>query len=582
MAKKGVKKTMVVSKTKRASHMKNKKSYKPGARVRQPIVKPKTQFGDKTQPNNSRPNQHTNNKKSVTSIPGSRKKKGLNNAKTIPKNDEIVQDDFDADEMMDMMDEEDVSFFKEKASNIQHNGKLAKKRKLESDLSGETVEEDYNEELFNKELTKKKTRHLLPIKTKQGIVEQSIEVDYQSSDEEDKDGEDEDAKEEEEDAPKSMAEMYARRRQKLEDLKSLIGSSSSNILENPDERMEHISAVLKLYNTLTPDIFITGFKLISASLVELFKDLAPGFEIKATSKPGERQKKATREVYGNEQRLLKYYQMFLKKLEETLSPLKEMKKKKTPDESTKRVAIFALKCMSDLLVSMPHFNFAKNIVHALIPFTAHKMDDVRFLICSAFKKLFKDDKKGEISLHAVRQVNHLIKNKRHHQIPPDCLDILITLRIKDINLDREKEEEISRYKTLTRKEKILIMSKNDRRRRKKIERLEKEIVIARAEHSKGSKTKYQTETVKLVFTIYFRILKMAPKSGLMGVVLQGLAKYVYFFCYLTYLNSFANLFLYVGSHIRSTWTSLPTWLKFSITSLPTTSSIIVNVCTPFK
>jgi nucleolar complex protein 3 len=210
------------------------------------------------------------------------------------------------------------------------------------------------------------------------------------------------------------------------------------------------------------------------------------------------------------------------------------------------------------------------------------MDDVRFLICSAFKKLFKDDKKGEISLHAVRQVNHLIKNKRHHQIPPDCLDILITLRIKDINLDREKEEEISRYKTLTRKEKILIMSKNERRRRKKIERLEKEIVIARAEHSKGSKTKYQTETVKLVFTIYFRILKMAPKSGLMGVVLQGLAKYVYFFCYLTYLNSFAILFLYVGSHIRSTWTSLPTWLKFSITSLPTTSSIIVSVCTPSK
>jgi nucleolar complex protein 3 len=323
--------------------------------------------------------------------------------------------------------------------------------------------------------------------------------------------------------------MYARRKQKIEDLKALIGSSSSNILENPDERMEHISAVLKLYATLTPDIFITGFKLISASLVELFKDLAPGFEIKMTSKPGERLKKATREIYGNEARLLKYYQMFLKKLEETLSPLKEMKKKKSIDESTRRVAVFALKCMSDLLVSMPHFNFAKNIVHALIPFTAHKVDDVRFLICSAFKKLFKDDKKGEISLHAVRQINHLIKNKRHHQIPPDCLDILIALRIKDVNLDREREEEISRYKTLTRKEKILIMSKNERRRRKKIERLEKEVVIARAEHSKGSKTKYQTETVKLVFTIYFRILKMAPKSGLMGVVLQGLAKYVYIF-----------------------------------------------------
>ncbi|XP_046464634.1 nucleolar complex protein 3 homolog [Daphnia pulex] len=524
MAKKGAKKTMVVSKTKRASHMKHKKTYKAGARVRQPFVKPKTQLGDKTQPNNSRPNQQANKKNPVASIPGSNKKKKFNNEKPIPKTEEIVQDDFDADEMMDMMDEEEVSFFKTKASNIQQkNANAGKKRKIE-EHNGETVEEEYNEDLYNSELTKKKTRHLLPIKTKQGIVEQTIEVDYQSSDEEEKD--DEDAEEEEE-APKSMAEMYARRKQKIEDLKALIGSSSSNILENPDERMEHISAVLKLYATLTPDIFITGFKLISASLVELFKDLAPGFEIKMTSKPGERLKKATREIYGNEARLLKYYQMFLKKLEETLSPLKEMKKKKAIDESTRRVAVFALKCMSDLLVSMPHFNFAKNIVHALIPFTAHKVDDVRFLICSAFKKLFKDDKKGEISLHAVRQINHLIKNKRHHQIPPDCLDILIALRIKDVNLDREREEEISRYKTLTRKEKILIMSKNERRRRKKIERLEKEVVIARAEHSKGSKTKYQTETVKLVFTIYFRILKMAPKSGLMGVVLQGLAKFAH-------------------------------------------------------
>ncbi len=516
---------MVVSKTKRASHMKHKKSYKPGARVRQPVPKTKIQAtGDKTQPSKAR-SQHVD-KKSLSITPGFSKKMKTNMGKPV-KTTGIIQDDFEADEMMDMMEEEDVTFLKHKASINQQNGIDLKKRKRDGKTK-DTVEEEYNEELFNKELNKKKTRYLLPIKTKQGIVEQSVEVENHSSDEEEE-NEDEEVEKKEE-APTSVAEMYARRKQKLEDLKALIGSSSSNILENPDERMDHISAVLKLYNTLTPDIFITGFKLVSASLVELFKDLAPGFEIKSTSKPGERLKKATREIYGNEARLLKYYQMFLKKLEDTLAPLKDAKKKtKTLDECTKRVGIFALKCLSDLLVSMPHFNFAKNIVHALIPFTAHKLDEVRLLICAAFKKLFKDDKRGEISLHAVRQVNHLIKNKRHHQIPPDCLDILIALRIKDVNLDREKEEEISRYKTLTRKEKLLIMSKNERRRRKKIERLEKEVVAAKAEHNKGSKVKHQTETVKLVFTIYFRILKMAPKSGLMGVVLQGLAKYSNYF-----------------------------------------------------
>ena len=181
--------------------------------------------------------------------------------------------------------------------------------------------------------------------------------------------------------------------------------------------------------------------------------------------------------------------------------------------------------MGDLLVAMPYFNFGTNVVHALIPFTAHKDDRVRTMVCAYFKKLFKEDKRGEISLHAVRQINHLVKNKRHHQISPDCLDTLLSLRIKDINLDQEKAEEINRYKTLTRKEKLLIMSKTERRRKKKIERLEKEIVAAKAERNKESKTKFQTETIKLVFTIYFRILKMAPKSTLMETVLRGLAKY---------------------------------------------------------
>ena len=47
--------------------------------------------------------------------------------------------------------------------------------------------------------------------------------------------------------------------------------------------------------------------------------------------------------------------------------------KKPVDEAKRRVGLFALKCMAQLLVAMPHFNYAKNMVHALIPFTAHKV-----------------------------------------------------------------------------------------------------------------------------------------------------------------------------------------------------------------
>lgn len=525
MGKKGGKKSkgMVVSKTKRANHLKQKKGYKAGGIVKsqQTAAKRKSYLpGEKNKPNDKSPKKgrHPAPAQQKSSIEAPRQGKGKKDNKTASRKPQDantpIGDDFEADEMMDMMDDEDLEFLKKSTGQ---NGDSKKKRKR-----AEEIEDLYDEELYQQDMLKKKTKALLPIKTKKGVVERSIEVEDAVSDQEDEEAVEEEKKDE---PTLSVAEMYARRKAKIDNLKTQIGVATSNILEKPEERLDSISGLLKLYGELTPDMFITGFKLLSASLVELFKDLAPGFEIKDTTNPGDRLKKTTREVYGNEARLLQFYQMFLKKLEDAFSPLKEGRKKQSVDEPTKRVGIFAMKCMSDLLIAMPHFNFSVNIVHALIPFTAHRSDEVRLPVCAAFKQLFKDDKKGEVSLHAVRQVNHMIKNKRNHQIPPDCLDILLALRIKDVNLDKEREEEIGRYKTLKRKEKLLIMSKNERRRHKKIERLEKEIVVAKAERNKGSKTKFQTETVKIVFTIYFRILKMAPKSALMGVVLQGLAKY---------------------------------------------------------
>ena len=522
MAKKGGKKGkgMVISKVKRANHLKQKKNPKGVDKSR--IVKK----------NPSKIYQHVDKSKSKIKgkgqdkgTPNVSKKKVVEPKKAPPKSNGVVEDVFEADEMMDMMDDEDLLYLAKASSAATDNsGENQRKRKRKNIDDDDNIEEEYDEEMNRQRKDLKMTRPLLPIKTKEGIVERSMELEDQpESEEEQEDGGEQEAAEEEQ--PKSVAEIYAQRQKKIEELKCTLGVTSSNIIENPEERMDSISAILKLYSNLTPDIYITGCKLISASLVELFKDLAPGFEIKQTAKAGDKLKKETRVVYGNEGRLLKFYQIFLKKLETMFSPLKEGRKgAKDISEAKKRVAFFSLQCMANLMTSMPHFNFAKNIVHSLIPFTGHKDEQVREHICSSFRKLFKEDRKGEVSLHAVRQINHLIKNKRHHQIPPSCLEILLALRIKDVNLDKEKEEVISRYKTLTRKQKLLVLSKNERRRRKKIERLEKEIVAAKAETNKESKVKFQTETVKLVFAIYFRILKMAPKSALMGVVLQGLAK----------------------------------------------------------
>lgn len=101
---------------------------------------------------------------------------------------------------------------------------------------------------------------------------------------------------------------------------------------------------------------------------------------------------------------------------------------------------------------------------------------------------------------------------------------LLSLRIQNVNLDAEKEEEIRQKKFMTRKQKLLKLSKRERKRNKKLEELEKEMLETKAEENKQAKEKQMTEITKVLFTIYFRILKRAPNSKVLSIALEGLSK----------------------------------------------------------
>lgn len=70
----------------------------------------------------------------------------------------------------------------------------------------------------------------------------------------------------------------------------------------------------------------------------------------------------------------------------------------------------------------------------------------------------------------------------------------------------------------------IIKSKLYFQRSKKLEEVEKELLETKAEENKESKQKNLTEVMKVVFTIYFRILKKAPSSKVLSAALEGLAK----------------------------------------------------------
>lgn len=54
--------------------------------------------------------------------------------------------------------------------------------------------------------------------------------------------------------------------------------------------------------------------------------------------------------------------------------------------------------MCELLVTHPYFNYSQNIAQALVPFLNHRNQAVRQNVKTTCETVFKEDKKGEITL----------------------------------------------------------------------------------------------------------------------------------------------------------------------------------------
>lgn len=62
-------------------------------------------------------------------------------------------------------------------------------------------------------------------------------------------------------------------------------------------------------------------------------------------------------------------------------------------------------------------------------------------------------------------------------------------------------------------------------RKKRLQELEKELLETKAEENKQAKQKIMTEITKILFGIYFRILKSSTNTKVLGTCLEGLAKF---------------------------------------------------------
>lgn len=110
-------------------------------------------------------------------------------------------------------------------------------------------------------------------------------------------------------------------------------------------------------------------------------------------------KKETLALQNYEATLLRSYKGYLQRLEK-MSNILSRKKGDTRRVNEREIQLgeIAISCMCELLIVHPYFNFSVNIVNYILPFLDNKNSNVRGKVAKCISQIFKEDKRGQLSL----------------------------------------------------------------------------------------------------------------------------------------------------------------------------------------
>ncbi|KAH8310269.1 hypothetical protein KR044_000329, partial [Drosophila immigrans] len=549
-------KKVKISSVKRAAHLKSKKT--PLSKQQQQKIKQKReQLNSKREKGQNIFSQKAHKRDNLAQRKKYNKQASLGFAPGLNDNDDDDDDeggDLLLDNVADMLDGDDLALL--------HENKRKRKAKAES---SEDQQQSVGLEMAYATATKKEQAaqkikvNLLPIKSRDGeIITRTTEVDYipkpkrKAVDEEDE-AEDEDGEEVFEDSdddvvndaapmPKqkliSTTDLLIARQQEIERQKYRIGIICSGLLEKPEDKMRNFNALYELMdekNRATGMVNLLAVrKLAIVSVTEIFKDILPEYRVGQVDTKMQTVRKATLDRVTFENALLQQFKKFLQKLEQLTAQVNKRGGHKTPQ--TIKMATVAVQCMCDLLLAHPYFNYVQNIAQLLVYMLNCNYGTMRQAVNQCFRSLFSNDKRLDMTLFVMRRINHLIKTKQNN-VHLECITCMMGLKIKHVNLDAEKENELKQKKLESHRQRLLSLSKKERKRRKKLTEVNKELDETRAEENKQTKHHKLTEIIKMVFTIYFRVLKNDPTSRVLSAILEGLAE----FAHVINLEFFADL-----------------------------------------
>ncbi|CCG84499.1 protein of unknown function [Taphrina deformans PYCC 5710] len=289
------------------------------------------------------------------------------------------------------------------------------------------------------------------------------------------------------------------------------------IIEDPEENIGQISQIRDVQQT--GGVIEQRFAIMTLSTV--FRDIIPGYRIRPLTdlEKAEKVSKEVRRLRNFEQVLIEQYKLFVMSL---LQLSKTSRKVTTPDIYTISIKTTAITAACSLLESVPHFNFRTELFSILANQVARKTTDVLFVRCrETIEALFRNDSEGEASFEGMRILCKKIKDRDYH-IDQSTIGTFLHLRLLNEMEARGSTAQIDREKL--KKKDRLFRTKKLKKFIKDQKDVEKDMEEAQATINSEVRERLQGDTLKLVFTTYFRILK-ERNSSIVGAALEGLARF---------------------------------------------------------
>ena len=389
--------------------------------------------------------------------------------------------------------------------------------------AGWDLEQNY-EQRAHKEKKKQKENTRLPIKTAEGAV-QPLQIEQNNTEDEDNWLGSEDGSEQSEPSPNMQEEAKVPTRQQINEAKEELARIASLINEDPEEHAGGFRTLATISSSPNPTIK----RLALATQLSVYKDAIPGYRIRPLAEADQTDKvsKDVRRLRAFEQALVSSYQTYIK----DLANYARASQNKNPRNAASLNSV-AISCACALLSTVPHFNFRGELLKIIVLKLTSRKVDADFVRCrDAVENLFRNDDDGGSSLDAVSLITKMMKS-RNYQIHESVLNTFLHLRLLTEFSSKASQnrvdkaavaEDVASKKMKHKKE---FRTKKQRKIMKERTEVEKEFKEADAIVSHEQRDRMQSETLKMVFVTYFRILK-ARTPNLMGAVLEGLAKYAH-------------------------------------------------------